>query len=157
MKMRTCLTVLAITAFLALPSTQAVAADLFKAGQTTITVDACTITVDNSFKYVNYVYTPTPETLAITVQYSGAGCTPQFVELASRLPNTFTPKRVNGTVGSIDGSVPGTVTFTIQFTALKTAGKAKQFGMWHGRLTLDVGGEDVYVGVHVSASTASHP
>jgi len=140
----------------------------FSRGQTTVVVGANTITADNNVKFVNYT---ADETIRVTLSYS-ATCNILFGGLTLRLPQSFTPANVSGTISSVSGTptagTSGSVTFDIAFASLKNAGR-KDFGVAHLNLVLGVDSicnpatgtagidESVTIGVQISASTAAHP
>src|SRR2546425_9610796 len=138
----------------------------FSRGQTTVVVGANTITADNNVKFVDYT---ADETITVTLNYL-ATCNILFGGLTLRLPQSFTPPNVSGTISGVSGTPLGTVgtsgsvTFDIAFAPLKTAGK-KDFGVAHLNLVLGVDSdcvattgdagidESVTIGVQISAST----
>ena len=155
------LIVLCAAAAVALAASSVNAADLFKVGQTTITTEDYTLTVDNNFKFVNYM---PGEVLSITLNYSYVSANTITVDaLTQRAPQPFTPKGTKGTF-AVTGGTDGSVTFDIAFTDLKKAGK-KQAGVAHLDLVFDLGvdsdldgNNDTFkVGVQVSVSTARRP
>ena len=142
----------------------------FARGQTIVVVGTNTITADNNVKFVNYT---ADETIPVTLNYS-ATCNILFGGLTLRLPQSFTPPNVSGTISGVSGTPLGTVgtsgsvAFDIVFTSLKKAGK-KDFGVAHLNLVLGVDSdcvpatgdaagidESVTIGFQISASTASH-
>ena len=143
----------------------------FARGQTIVVVGTNTITADNNVKFVNYT---ADETIPVTLNYS-ATCNILFGGLTLRLPQSFTPPNVSGTISGVSGTPLGTVgtsgsvAFDIVFTSLKKAGK-KDFGVAHLNLVLGVDSdrnpatgdtagidESITIGVQISASTVSHP
>ena len=142
----------------------------FARGQTTVVVGANTITAEDNVKFVDYA----GETIPVTLDYS-ATCNILFGGLTLRLPQSFTPPNVSGTISGVSGTPLGTVgtsgsvAFDIVFTSLKKAGK-KDFGVAHLNLVLGVDSdcnpatgdtagidESITIGVQISASTVSHP
>jgi hypothetical protein len=83
-----------------LSSAPALATTDFSRGETTVTVDANSITADSNVKYVNYTG---GETINVTLDYS-ATCNILFSGLALRCPIRSRPKSVTGSIASVTGT-----------------------------------------------------